>query len=133
MNARQVNTAADAELAELIKELGSSNKEIVLFSLASTDGFNIKTLSVKGLNVENDKLAAMSSSMFALGNSSSEQLMKCDATITTIESENGNYFLMKAEYLGKPCVIAMVAKSAMPLAQARFHLKKISQSIAEIS
>lgn len=123
----------ELQLTGLIKELGAANKEIVLFSLASTDGFNIKTVSVKGLDVESDKLAAMSSSMFALGNSSSEQLMKCESTIITIESENGNYFLVKAEFKGKPCVISMVAKSSMQLAQARFHLKKITQAIAEIS
>lgn len=133
MQTNSPNIEIKSELLSLIKELCSSYKEILLFSLATTDGFNVKSFASKSLNVEADKLAAMSSSLFALSDSASSQLMKDKSTITTIESDNGHYFLMKTNYLSHTCVISMVVKSSMSLAEARFHLKKVADSIASIT
>lgn len=120
------------ELTELIKNLCVKNPEIKLLSLSTIDGFNIKAFAMKSLNVESDKLAAMASSLFALSNSSSEQLMQDKSTISTIESDKGNFLLMKSQYLDNACVIAMVAKSEMSLAEARFHLRKVSEVVSAL-
>jgi len=120
------------DLAKLLKEFCADNKEIVILSLATTDGFNIKSLAAKSLSVEPDKLAAMSSSLFALSTSSSMQLMKSESNVTTIESETGNVLLISASYLTKPCVLTMVVKAEMSLAQARFSVKRLSEKIGEM-
>lgn len=121
------------ELVDLIKELCNSNREISLLSLSTTDGFNIKSFAAKSLGVEADKLAAMSSSLFALSNSSSLQLMKAESTIATIESGGGNMLFMNARYLDRPCVVTMVARPDLSLAQARFSIKRFANAINEIN
>lgn len=120
------------ELVNLIKELCSENREITLLSLSTTDGFNIKSFAAKSLDVEADKLAAMSSSLFALSSSSSLQLMKEESTIATIESKGGNMLFKKAQYLNTPCVVTMVARPDMSLAQARFALKRFADTVNSI-
>lgn len=127
------NIEVKPELVELQQELCSKNQEISLLSLATTDGFNIKSISANALSVETDKLAAMSSSLFALSNSSSMQLMQSPSLISTIESDQGNILLMSAQYLGRESVVIMVVRSDMSLAQARFAIKRFVEAIRKIS
>ena len=123
---------ANPKLSAALKEVFSENPEVSLLSVATTDGFSIKAFAKKSLGVELDKMAAMSSSLYALSNSSALQLTDGEATITTIESEMGNILLMSSEFFEKQCVITMVATTDMSLAQARFYLTRLSKTISEI-
>ena len=121
-----------ADLLEFMKELAGSSREIILMSLATADGFNLKTFAAKSLNIEVEKLAAMASSICALSDSSALQLTNSNLKTTTIETKEGNVLFMKTTYLDNPCVITVVAKADLSLAQARFVLKRFADKVEGI-
>ena len=121
------------ELLERIKELCDENKELLLVSLCTSDGFSIKSFASKNLNAEADKLAAMSSTIAALSDSSAKQLMKDRFEITTIETNSGNMLFVRTRYLNHPCVLTIAVSSKLALATARYKTKKLAESILAIS
>lgn len=123
------NIEVRPELVEGMKKLADASNEITLIGLATSDGFKIRTLASKSLNIEPDKLAAMASSMCALSDSSAAQLTKGKFRMTTIETEEGNVLFMNTSYLGKPCVATLAAKEALSLANARFIIQRF---VAEV-
>lgn len=121
------------ELLESIKELCDNNKEMLVVSLCTTDGFSIKSFASKGLNTEADKLAAMSSTISALSNSIATQLLKEEFDITIVEATHGNALFVKTNYLKLPCVLAVAARADMALATVRYKTKKLAQEISSIT
>ena len=121
------------ELHEEIKKLCEENKEALLVSLATTDGFSVKCFASKELLDEADKLAAMSSTIYALSSSTAKQLLQGEFDITIIETNTGNMLFVRTEYLDISCVLAIATGPKMALAEARYKTKKLSQAISSIS
>jgi len=122
-----------AELLEGIRKLCQSDRDIVLVSLCTTDGFAIKAFASKELSGESDKLAAMSSTISALGNSSAEQVLNNEFDVTIVESANGNILFVRASYLSFSCVLTVAAKQNMTLALARYKTKALAEKISQIN
>jgi predicted regulator of Ras-like GTPase activity (Roadblock/LC7/MglB family) len=122
-----------AELLEGIKDLCENNRDVFLVSLCTTDGFSIKSFASKVLSAESDKLAAMSSTIAALSDSSAKQILKDQFNITIVESNSGNMLLVRSEYLGFPCVLTVAAKTSMTLATARYKTRKLAEIINNIT
>jgi len=125
-------TPVKTELLEGIKELCENNKEILLVSLCTTDGFSIKSFASKELNAEADKLAAMSSTISALSDSSAKQIFQNQFEITIIETNSGSMLFVRTSYLGLACVLTVAARSKMALATARYKTKKLASDINNI-
>lgn len=122
-----------AKLLEDIKELCEGDRDILLVSLSTTDGFSIKTFAAKALNAEADKLAAMSSTISSLSDASAKQVLDTQFDITIVETSTGNMLFVRTDYLGFPCVLTIAARAAMSLATARYKTKKLAQSVSEIT
>ena len=121
------------ELLESIKDLCENNTDVLLVSLATTDGFSIKSLISKGLDAEADKLAAMSSTISSLSDSSAKQIFNDEFAIAIVETMSGNMLFVRTSYLDLPCVLTIAARSGMPLGTARFKTKNLAQDISNIS
>lgn len=122
-----------SELLESIKELCESDRDMLLVSLSTTDGFSIKTFASKALNAEADKLAAMSSTISSLSDAAAKQVLKNQFDITIVETNSGNMLFVRTDYLGLPCVLTIAARGSMSLATARYKTKNLAQSISKIS
>lgn len=120
------------ELLDGIKSVCSELKGVVLISLSTSDGFNIKSFAAKSLKVEADKIAAMSSSVSALSNSLSTQILEDDFEATIIETKNGSFLFVQTEYLNTPSVLMLVAKPDVTLAAARYSARRFAKKIMEI-
>ena len=116
-----------------IKKLCEENKAIFLVSLCTTDGFSIQSVMTKGLSSEADKLAAMSSTISALSDSSSKQVLQDECNITIVEASAGNMLFVKTTYLGNPCVLTIAARAKLALATARHKTKVFASEISEIT
>lgn len=124
---------ASKALMQCIKEFCAANGEVTLVSLCTTDGFPISYFSIKDLTDLADKIAAMSSTLSALSDSSASQMNQGQCDITIIETTSGNILFIKTSYLDKPCVLTVVAKEKMILAAARYKTMKLSQTIVSLS
>lgn len=120
------------ELLEGIREICDNNREIFLVSLCTTDGFSVKSFASKDLSGEVDKLAAMSSTIAALSDSSAKQVLKDKFEITIVETSSGNLLFVKTDYLGMPCVLTIAARTKLALATARYKTKNLAQLISDI-
>ncbi len=130
MPSKKINVKA--ELLEGIKELCATNREVILVSLSTADGFYIKSFGSKVLNGEADKLAAMSSTISSLSDSSAKQILQNQFDMTIIESDAGNMLFVRTNYLGLPCVLTVAAQSKMALATDRYKTKILAQNISNI-
>lgn len=120
------------QLIQLIENFYTNDREVVVVSLCTTDGFPIKYFSMDELSAEADKLAAMSSTISALSDSSARQMNQGQCDITIIEAVLGHMLFVKTVYLGTPCVLTVVASTKMSLATARYKTKNLAQAFANI-
>ncbi len=127
------NTQAKIELSRCIKELCEANREIALVTLCTTDGFAISCFSINELSNQADKFAAMSSTLSALSDSSASQMKQGQCEITIVEATSGNMLFVKTDYIGKPCVLTLVAQNKMTLAEARYKTKRLANRISTIT
>lgn len=124
---------AKTELLRHMKALCEANREVILVSLCTTDGFPISCFSISELSNQADKFAAMSSTLSALSDSSASQMQQGKCNITIVEATSGNMLFVKTDYIGKPCVLTVVAQDKMALAEARYKTKKLMAEIAAIT
>jgi predicted regulator of Ras-like GTPase activity (Roadblock/LC7/MglB family) len=124
---------AKIALLSHMKELCDANREISLVSLCTTDGFPISCISSIELSNQADKLAAMSSTLTALSDTSTSQMNQGKCKITIVEASAGNILFVKTNYIGKPCVLTLAAQNKMTLAEARYKTKKLSEAISTIT
>jgi len=129
------NEKSPAKIALLacIKSLCDANREIILVSLCTSDGFPISCFSINELSNQADKFAAMSSTLSALSDSSASQMKQGKCNITIVEASAGNMLFVKTDYIGKPCVLTVVAQDKMALAEARYKTKKLIGEISAIT
>jgi len=129
------NEKSPAKVALLghIKALCDANREIILVSLCTTDGFPISCFSISELSNQADKFAAMSSTLSALSDSSATQMKQGKCKITIVEASAGNMLFVKTDYIGKQCVLTLVAQDKMALAEARYKTKKLISEISAIT
>ena len=107
-----------------------NSSDILLINVSTEDGFTLSQLSV--IEIEQDKVAAMTSSLSSMSNAACKMLGASDYTISMLESKELNLFFLKSTYQNKPCVISACAKSKLTLGQARFALRQLNDSIKEI-
>lgn len=122
-----------SELLTAIKTLCQENKEFFLVSLCTTDGFSIQTIASKKFSGEADKLAAMSSTIGSLSDSSAKQVLENEFKITIVESEAGNILFIKTTYLDLQCVLTIASRHQLALATARFKTKEFAKAISKIT
>lgn len=63
----------------------------------------------------------------------SSQMQQGKCNITIVEATSGNMLFVKTDYIGKPCVLTVVAQDKMALAEARYKTKKLMAEIATIT
>ncbi|MDN3454587.1 MULTISPECIES: hypothetical protein [unclassified Psychrobacter] len=124
---------AKKALLSHIKVLCEANRDITLVSLCTTDGFPISCFSISELSNQTDKFAAMSSTLSALSDSSASQMKQGKCDITIVEATFGNILFVKTNYIGKPCVLTVVAQNKMALAEVRYKTKKLIGVISAIT
>ena len=131
----KVDEKSPAKIALLshMKALCDANREVILVSLCTTDGFPISYFSISELSNQTDKFAAMSSTLSALSDSSASQMKQGKCDITIVEATAGNMLFVKTDYIGKPCVLTVVAQNKMALAEARYKTKKLIGVISAIT
>ncbi len=112
------------KLDGLFEEYLERNQNILFISIATSDGFNVGcSKRTRELFAEADKLAAISSSLMAISNSSSKVICQLDCDSVTIESDGCNTLLSKLNDSGKEYVVMIAGNHSISLANLRFYLK----------
>jgi len=103
-----------------------------LISLCSEDGFNIYNKTRSMLSVESDKVIAIASSLSALSNSASQEILNNNLTLIIVESENGNLIFLNTSYCEVDSVLTFASSKSLSIAQVRFIAKRLADKIREL-
>lgn len=122
----------NSAIQEIFGQLSEKEFEILLINLSTEDGFLVASEAKNHFPDEADKIAAMSSTIFALSDASTNAVLKDQCSITNIESQSGTLLFMATTYKGTPCVLTIAGTSKMALANLRFMLKRLASQIEEI-
>lgn len=105
--------------------------DIEVLSLATTDGFPVFNRSSSHVNMDDDKMAAASSTLYSVSNAVSKQLLEKSFKITYIEAEQGNVGFISLSIQDKDFVLAMSTSETMNLGQLRVFINRIANEILQ--
>ena len=120
-----------SELDTLAQECFKTQTELSVLNVCTTDGFGIIGYAREGHDLELDKVSAMASSLCAIGSSSVKMITGDQADIMTLESSSGSILFQRAEYADHEVVITLATSAELPLAHARFLLKRFRDQLEQ--
>lgn len=115
----------------LSEEFFNKYENVGLLNISTKDGFSLFFQS-HSLDVEVDKIAAVSSTLYSLSNATAQQLVKDEFILTSIETVNGNILFYQTSLYHLPCVICLIVSKKVLLAEARFLVKKLSDNFQNL-
>lgn len=132
MNDNVPSVKKTPNLCSQIDRFFDDNFNIELVNICTTDGFNIYSIAKDTLDAEEDKIAAVSSTLCSLSYSCAEQMINGCFQATIIETETGNILIVSLRYLSFSCSLAVATNAKMSLGEARFLVNRLAKSISEI-
>ena len=129
----QEKRVAPAELVQYsqlqINEIINSVRGVHFVMVCSTDGFELATIHKRN-NYNNNKLAAVSSSILAMVSAFIKEIQLTGCQAITLDAENGKAILTSIPALRHPMIIVALSDKDVLLGQLLHALKSASQSIA---
>ncbi len=105
---------------------------LTLVNLSTVDGFLLHQVNRNSLSIEGDKVAAISSSLSALANSATKELLSDTNSCMNIECNSGKIIYQQVKPDVKPAVITLCCSNGISLAEARFIAKRLKKSVEEL-
>lgn len=121
----------EQKLKEVFHLMEKKIEDLKVVSLATADGFNIHTHFCRDQDFEDDKLAAVTSSLLALSNAASKQLIGSSLVSSTVETKDGDMLLVNTKYEGKDCVICFITGNKQNKGHTRYFGLKLAQLVSE--
>lgn len=115
------------QLTAVLKGLETSSPEIEASAVISTDG--LVMASAFPVDIEEDRVAAMSAAMLSLGERTAGELGRGTLEQIYIKGEGGYVFLMSA---GADAVLTALARQDAKLGMIFLEMKRTAEKIAEI-
>lgn len=105
---------------------------ILLMNISTADGFVIEQVNKGQNDIEGDKVAAISSSLCALGGTSAKELIGCTMDTVNVETSMGQILFLSLEIKSTKAVLTQVSEKKLSLAEARFVAKRVKSLIEEL-
>ena len=117
----------EQESQRLLEDFFEQHPEVNLVGLSTADGFNIHTVA----RIDNipDKIAALTSTMCAMGEAVAEHLLAGDVSSVVIEAAQGDILFLKIPGKERNRVLAAAFTRKMSLGEARFLTKRLAGSV----
>ena len=125
-------TKAKSILHQKMQEFFDKQIEVEIVNLCTSDGFNIYSLSRNNDDIEEDKVAAIASTLCSISNTSAEQISKGAFSVATVESENGTILFLRTKFIDIQSVLCVATSAKMSLGEARFHCQRLVNEITSI-
>ncbi len=116
------------DLDQLFSDLNDTLKGLQLICLTTEDGFAIRSLQKKR-TFEDNKVAAITSSLSALSNAAAQHLTGTVLNSTCIETNQGNLYLFNTLYQNKKSVLCVVTGQEQNMEYAKYHISKLAAQI----
>ena len=102
-------------------------------TLSTEDGFTIACQHADDFAVEEEKMSAVTTSLAALSNSVSMQMINSELIRTVIETNQGDLFIYRTTYLDKHTVLSLITARKSNHAKSRFISNDLVNKIEKLS
>ena len=122
-----VDAKTQTRLQQECQALLDSQTGVLGVVVASIDGFDVASAVTQ--NVEPEKIAAMASSISAIGMVVSQEAALGKGTSVTVNTESGFVYISHIEYNNAPYILNVIANSAAVLAQIIYRCTDIKRRL----
>ncbi|MBQ0755146.1 MAG: roadblock/LC7 domain-containing protein [Gammaproteobacteria bacterium] len=119
------------ELNKLLAQVSQNFNDLKVVALSTIDGFSIYSSDNGANEQENEKIAAISSSLHSLSNAAAKQLAGNKLMTTTLETSDGFIFFFSTTYEERECVLCIATGASENVAKARYFSQKIADFIGK--
>lgn len=119
-------------ITELLDHFFDQNKNVILVSLCTSDGFSIYQASIEKFKSAPDKVAAISSTFSSVSDSIANEIITSPFQMAIIETADGNFISIFTTYLEKSAVLTITTSDKMPLGELRIRAKNLSAFVAKL-
>ena len=123
---------AESILHQKIHDFFDKELEVITINLCTTDGFSTYSLSRSNNDIEEDKVAAIASTLCSISNTSAEQISNGSFNLATVESENGSILFLRTQFIELQSVLCVATSKKISLGEARFHCQRLASEIENI-
>lgn len=123
-----IDVTAQAKLQHECQQLLDSQAGVLGVVIASVDGFDVAHAVTH--NVEPEKIAAMASSISAIGMVVSQEAALGNGKSVTVNTDAGFVYISHIEFAGTPYILNVIANSSVILAQIIYQCADIKKRLA---
>lgn len=120
------------ELRQLFVDCLQGNGDINVLSINTSDGFVIHTHRRDLMGAEDEKIAALSSTVSALCSSAANEFGDGEFQVAIVETGAGYLLFIGTTYLGTESVLTCVCKASATLGEIRFLLIRLAEQLSSL-
>lgn len=121
-----------ADLENLFTTFADTNEEIEVISLATSDGFSVKSFIRNKHKFDSDTMSAAASTLYSVSKAVVKQILSMQFKSTFIEASEGNVCFVAFTTNQNDYVLAMAAGKNMNIASLRICINQLAAEITKI-
>lgn len=123
---------ARPNIEPLIGQFADEHFEIMMASACTEDGFVIAHHNGRALELEDDKVAALSSTLLSLSEAAAYTIDSGRLRVTLMEAQKANLVVVKAQCRDLTVVLTVAAEASLAIGQLLFLANRLADRIGKI-
>lgn len=123
---------AQALIDPLISDFVGKQFEVLVASACSEDGFVIAHRNGKALKLEEDTIAALSSTLLSLSEAAANTINSGRLRVTLMEAQKANIVVIKTQCRDLTVVLTVAAEGSLSIGQLLFLANRLAGEIVRI-
>lgn len=123
---------AQALIEPLISDFVGNQFEVMVASACTEDGFVIAHLNGKSLSLEEDTIAALSSTLLSLSEAAANTINSGRLRVTLMEAQKANIVVVKTQCRDMNVVLTVAADASLSIGQLLFLANRLAGKIVKI-
>lgn len=123
---------ARPHIEPLISDFVDSQFEVMVASACTEDGFVIAHRNGKALQLEEDKVAALSSTLLSLSEAAANTINSGRLRVTLMEAQKANLVVVKTQCRDLIVVLTVAADASLAIGQLLFIANRLADRIVRI-
>lgn len=123
---------ARPRIEPLISDFVADQFEVMMASACTEDGFMIAHRNGKALELEEDKVAALSSTLLSLSEAAANTINSGRLRVTLMEAQKANLVVVKTQCRDLTVVLTVAADASLAIGQLLFIANRLAGRISKI-
>lgn len=116
----------------LVESFAAEHFEVLVTGVCTEDGFVIAHRDGRKFTLEEDKVAALSSTLLSLSEAAARVINSGKLQVTLVEADKANLVVVKTQFRELEVVLTVAAESSMSVGQALFLANRLAGEIRRL-